>query len=609
MRGKFSHGLSGVIPLDGGVDEYHDPIEVADNRKLSAVNIHIDGGKLKKRPGRALWSSVAFPATFQGVHEYVDANGVERVLVACDGDIKEVDATSATDRDTGLTAEKLRFQTYRGRCWYNGATTQRKITETTAARVGVVAPTGAPTVTHDSTGLTGAYLWKYTFVIEVGGVKYWESDPSPALAHTLANENALIACDASADTRVTHRYVYRTTAGGSLYQYAGKIADNLAASTFDDTVADAALGAVLETNHGVPEQGQICQGANERMFWIDDDKLRWSEMAHTEAYLEYQEATNFKELPKYGLGTGLRAVYNVNAAKEDLYVFQLDSTNILSGADPNTPLHTLNSQRGCISHDTIVEWNGSPIFLTNQKTVEIVIGGRLVDITSRNIPVSMAKLITPADASAGLLWGNYYALCCRTDNTKGYNDQVWICDLRTVREVQPGQADATWYRWDVDAQYIMERKDGTILVFDNNAKSVFTLGTSNYADTDADGVTSAIEATWQTKDFTKGLHARLHPRTLVIKGRQMGVLQVTPYYGNNYRGTDVTVFSTSGGSVFVMGQSLMGSRVTHIPLKIEGKIPSSIVGAWVSFLFTKSVTDNYFELTQMQYSYTLYQRQ
>jgi len=620
--GKTKYAVSEKIPLDGGVDEYHDTTEVAKNRKLSAVDIHIDGGKLRKRPGVRAWSTAYFDRR-DGFHEYIDQNGVARLLVAYSGGVVQVDESNITGLDSGLTHEKLTFQTYRGRCYYNGANTQRKITNTSAARIGIAAPTMALEVSASGLAgnLTGTYYYKFTYVIEESGIKVWESDPSPiSNAATITGKKGVFALSGSshadyitqlaADTRINRIYVYRTTAGGSVFQLVDdwETTPDLILNGITENIADANLGALLETNHGEPTQGTICQGASNRMFWIDGNKIRHSELAYTESYLEYSEPTSFVELPGHGVGTGLKAVYNKETDQEHLYAFQKDTVNILPGADPLQSLVTLSTVRGCVAQETIVEWKGMPVFLSNQKTVEVVMGGRLVDITSRNIPKSMSGLKSQDEATAGLLFGDYYALCCQSDIEKPYNNQIWVCDLRTVREVKPGVADATWFKWSLNAAYILERKDGTVLMLDSQKGRIFELSLSQHEDSDEYNVKTQIAAKWRTKDFTFNLFARFHPRVLILKGKQKDDLTVTPHYGDEYGDSSSTTMSADVGTPFIMGQSVMGSQLTQVPLRIEGTIPGEAVGIWCGFEFEKSNYDDFFELAYMQFSYVIFQR-
>lgn len=605
MGGITKRGSSGFIPFDGGIDEYHDPIEVAKNRKLAAKDIHIEGGKLTYRPGRRLYGPT-FDDVFLGVHEYIDEDGTSHLLVASNGYIYEVDGSTKTARDSGLTEESIVFNTYRGRCRYNGATTQRKITKTVSDRIGVAKPTNVPTATYGGTGLTGNYAWAYTFVIEVDGVRVWESNPSPMLQYTLSNQVATLKGDASADSRVNARYFYRTTAGGSTFKYTGRIGDNVALSTLTDSTTDANLTDLLEETHGVPAQATISEGSNDRIYSIDGNLLRWTELAYTESYLEYQQPSSFKELPNVGVGTGLKAMYNIQAARDDLYIFQNDSTHILPQADPNQPIYTLNNHKGCVQHETIVEYNNKLFFLSNKNTVEMISGGKVIDISSRNIPVSMKNITNPEYSKGALIFDKFYALSCRTDNSKLYNNMVYVCDLSTVVEVQDGLADATWFIWEINAEYLIQKSDGTLLAFDNDSKRIFEYSKSYKNDENFDSSTTEITATWRQPMFTKGMFSRIKPHLLSIKGKQVGTIGLSYYYNEK---TLTSSKDITGGNISRAGTAVAGvARASLIPDISVAPVSQLIAGEMIGFGFEKIGGDDYFELVGYEFTYTLFNR-
>ena len=48
---------SQTVSQAGGVDEYKDPIEIANDRMQSASDIYIDADDVFKRPGKLRWGS------------------------------------------------------------------------------------------------------------------------------------------------------------------------------------------------------------------------------------------------------------------------------------------------------------------------------------------------------------------------------------------------------------------------------------------------------------------------------------------------------------------------------------------------------------------------
>lgn len=618
MAGTTKRKASGRFSLNGGVDEYRDPWDIGDNRLQSAADCFIDGYTNKLRPGKRLFGPT-FTDKFDGVHEYIDSTGTSRLLVKSGDTVYKVTASDKTAIDTGLSVEETHFHTHRGKCYYNGATTQRKIIGDTASRIGVVAPITAMMSVVSVGSITATYTYCYTYVIEENGIKLYESNPSPALTLELTSNSVKLAPYASSDSRVNARYLYRTTDAGSTLQYLGRIANNLqsdvsyapiAEAEFNDTVADSALGALLETDHDVPVSCTITEGANETMFGIFGNRLTHSLPAHTESYLEYQDADDyFHVLPHGSTGTGLKKVYNSATAREDLYVFEANATHVLPGGDKNTPLITLSKIIGCVQHDTIAEYNGAIIFIDKSGTVQYLQGGRFIDISGKNIPVSMRKTITRERCRGAIIFKNYYVLTCQDDPTKIYNNTTWVCDLRTISEIAPGHFIATWFKWNIDAEYLIERSDGIVLAFDNKEKRIWELSHDYKEDeTTAGGTYTAIPWTVRTKDFNFGGFARFRPHVLFINGPQSKPITITVKYGDTYQKNKATTAQQTVQTPFVAGRSKMGAPVSIIPQTMQIPLPVDVSGVWCAFEFSKSAIDREFQIDSIQYSYTAYER-
>lgn len=154
---------------------------------------------------------------------------------------------SIVNEDTGFTAgETFDFLNYGDELFYsNGVDTPRIasiISSSPAFRKwGITKPSSANTFAADSgTGLTGTYLYKYTYVNSVSG---HESSASPASAsHVVANKTInLTGLTASTDPQVDKINIYRTTTGGAYYFYLTQI--NNGTTTYADTTADTSLGS------------------------------------------------------------------------------------------------------------------------------------------------------------------------------------------------------------------------------------------------------------------------------------------------------------------------------------------------------------------------------
>lgn len=117
---------------------------------------------------------------------------------------------------------------------------------------GIAAPTEVPTLAPGaSTGLTGNYYVKYTYVRKSGSTVLCESEPSSSSAvQNLSNQSLSITWTASADAQVTHVRLYRTAAGGSTFYYMKEVA--IGTITDDTNIADGSLGSAVESDHTPP---------------------------------------------------------------------------------------------------------------------------------------------------------------------------------------------------------------------------------------------------------------------------------------------------------------------------------------------------------------------
>lgn len=141
-------------------------------------------------------------------------------------------------------------------------TDRKRIAGSTVDEWGIAAPTVAPVLaTGSSTGLTGDYNAKYTYLRKEGAVVVSESNPSPAgTAVTLANGSLSVTWTASSDSQVTHVRVYRTLTDGSTYYVDRDVAIGMV--TVDTTTADVSLGTEVATDHDRPPLGTVVAGPN-----------------------------------------------------------------------------------------------------------------------------------------------------------------------------------------------------------------------------------------------------------------------------------------------------------------------------------------------------------
>lgn len=128
----------------------------------------------------------------------------------------------------------------------------------------------APTVaTGASPGLTGDYYYKVSFVDTDG-----ETVASAASALVQPTDDSVDLSDIDiGPDGTTARKIYRTEAGGATYKLVTTIADNVT-TTYNDTVADGALGATLPVNS--PHYTEIDEkpASTADYIWTDVDEAQ-----------------------------------------------------------------------------------------------------------------------------------------------------------------------------------------------------------------------------------------------------------------------------------------------------------------------------------------------
>lgn len=133
----------------------------------------------------------------------------------------------------------------------------KKILATTASPIGCTQPAAGPGVATQGVGLTGVYKYVYTYYDSAVGD---ESEESAESTITLTNQGCRVTINTGGGgSNADQVKIYRTIAGGgSLYLVATQAKGT---ATYDDTTADADLGAYLDSDAvGAPPTGATILG-------------------------------------------------------------------------------------------------------------------------------------------------------------------------------------------------------------------------------------------------------------------------------------------------------------------------------------------------------------
>lgn len=318
------------------------------------------------------------------------------------GDEVYIDNVSITEL---LTADKdTYFADFYNHCYIvNGSNTMMKYNMTNVRTVGMTVPiaaTGSATGSGDLTA--GNYYFKVTYVDEDG----YESNGGAASAAIVSSgsDTIVLVIPVSADAKVAKRYIYRTTAGGSIYYYDGEVANN-SGTGFTATQADTlvALNSVLHTDHTAPpaDPSVIAKRRN-RLYIGHDSEICISHLSDR----DYFPAAWF-------IYTGNRGkVRGLIEAREDLAVLTDDSLERLTNYDEDSfEMHNSFSSEGCIATRSLVNCDNLICYLGFDGiyyfdgVMSRRLNTQLNEYIKDNIVAAYASL------SCAVYWDNKYILC------------------------------------------------------------------------------------------------------------------------------------------------------------------------------------------------------
>ena len=255
-------------------------------------------------------------------------------------------------------------------------TDRKRVSSGAVNEWGLEPPTVVPVLAVGaSTGLTGDFNAKYSYLRKVGSTLVTESNLSPAAAAatTLSDESLSVTWTASSDTQVTHVRVYRTLPGGSVYFVDQDIA--VGTVTVDTTTANASLGVIEATNHDRPPTGTVVAGPyySGTCFIAKGNKLYYCLAKQP----EYWPATSFIEVgpPQFPILAIVEFSGQVYCLSKDQIWF-IQGTG--GGAFNPVPMKSLE---GCPNLFGAVGVDGRGIFHVGADGIYVFAGGRDVKIT------------------------------------------------------------------------------------------------------------------------------------------------------------------------------------------------------------------------------------
>lgn len=369
-----------------GVQKNEDSSRIGLDEAEDALNLNLDTGTAKKRPGFSEAYAVTDEAIL-GMFDYVKTDGTITRLFKSGTRLQKDVGGTMTELATGLGAGTLAtFATFNGKCYFCDGTVFKVTDGTNVYDAGIAAPGSAPTLALSGAvgagAMKGEYDYKYTFYSSTWGQ---ESPPSP-LSSSIEpdNQNVTVTTSTTApDARVDKKRIYRRkiSASESLWSLTAEVAIATASpvdANFDNnvdfqTVAPLQTTAPPATIRYLAVQGGVmwmASGADNRVYYTRPNQP-WI----LESFEPVGSEGDSDEV------TGLHAYQGTTIA------FKRRSIWLLTGVSRETIYkRRLHSGFGLANHHAIVEVDGL-MYFPGEKTFYLFDGA--------SEPVDIARALLP----------------------------------------------------------------------------------------------------------------------------------------------------------------------------------------------------------------------
>ncbi len=270
----------GKIVFDGGKNNKFEKSIIEDNESPDCLNVEFDAGSVGTRAG-FVKVNTASVGTFvcDGLYTRHGTNNAETMVGFYGGHGFTLNGTSMVTipsaQSVFTAGQRVACAQMENHAFFgNGGVIPYKYNGTDWTRHGVYPPTMTVTAYTGAGGTpTGAYQYKITYV----NTASVEGNPSTALGtFTVASERISLVClpVAPQSWGVASRKLYRTVTSGATFLLVATIADNTT-TTYNDNIADSALGAAAPSDKGVPPNYFAIIYHQRRLFMLAADGLLW----------------------------------------------------------------------------------------------------------------------------------------------------------------------------------------------------------------------------------------------------------------------------------------------------------------------------------------------
>lgn len=431
------------LDFGGGLNTRDLDTIIRDNELSDVSNFNFDKrGALKVRMGFTKFGNTALGSfDVASVGGYYEVGEDVAIIATGSTIISKVTSISKTDIKTGLTGDGLIFDMHQYMNHYymaNGTDLAQVYDGSTVWDMGYPIPTSNCSATKDDATAGGleakVYKYKITYYYSDGESNCCSAVTS--ITPTASKSVSLTAIPKGLATRVTQRKIYRTTGDGSTYKLLTTLNDN-EDTDYTDSIADAGLGADMDTDNDIPPAFKYVVNHKGRMWGLkaNSSRVYYSKALHPESFP-----------PTYWWDAGaddgtIGTALTVNLGM--LVIFKDYSTWVISGdtptgTSPDMELINANPKVGCVSFATIAHDGNDLIFMSPNLGVQLLSRVILATTETMDVKALSDKIDTTIKGLAegylkyacGEVFDHKYHLFVPNGSSQTSNNIVLALDLR-----------------------------------------------------------------------------------------------------------------------------------------------------------------------------------
>lgn len=572
------------LDFGGGLNTRDLDTIIEDNELSDVSNFNFDKrGALKVRMGFTKFGNTALGSfAVKSIGGYYKVDTDMEVIATGSTIISKVTSTSKTDIKTGLSGDGLIFDLHQYMNHYYMANGEDAIQVYDGTLdvwdIGYPIPTSNCSAAKDdgTAGGLEAKVYKYK-------ITYYYSDGESncctdvtSITPTAGKSVALTDISIDGGERVAQRRIYRTTGDGSTYKLLTTLNNNTA-EEYTDSIADAALGADMDTDNDAPPVLHYVINHKGRLWGMGDpdhpSRLYYSKALHPESF----PPTYYWDIGADDGTIGTALITNLGM----LVIFKNYSTWVISGDLPtgtsaDMELINANPRVGCISFKTMAHAGNDLLFLSPNLGVQRLHRVILATTETMDVEALSDKIDTTINGLAegylqyacGGIFDHKYHLFVPNGASQTSNNIALALDLRGL---DPNSEKTI--RW---TKYTNMNFASCTLIYDTNGDRLLcgTNADTGYIDDFGVGTTdegTLVEAYAITKNHEMGDFAKSKTlRNMFSYGRASEDWSFSVRLFTNSRGTvSQTVYNFTAG-VAIQGEDVL----------------------WDTFLFDKYMFDN-----------------